>query len=144
MPGSRSAPWPVVFTVRIWHRAWWKRPAAGAAIPGDRAAGVTGELESESQWQERTKRQAFQQRVQELEERSRRLEEENQALINLPGLPDAEQVEALQAQARISNSEVHFAKTFGAEALADLHRAMNQVAQSGHPDFPVVGSHAEL
>ena len=31
LAGVASVPWPVVFTVRIWRRAWWKRPAAGAS-----------------------------------------------------------------------------------------------------------------
>jgi hypothetical protein len=93
--------------------------------------------------QERTKRQAYQQRVSELEEQKRRLEEENQVLLTAPysDPPGLEEVENLRAQARMSLSEVNFAKKFGADALSELHKAMNHVAQSGHPDFPLVWNH---
>ncbi len=90
--------------------------------------------------QERQKRQAFQQRVTELEEKARRLEEENQALITAPYAESfgPDEVEKLQAQTRISQSEVNFAKTFGTEALSELHKAMTHIAESRHPDFPLV------
>jgi len=121
-----------------------KAPDSDRGDAPDRAAPAPDRLHAENWTQaikaERFKRQAAQQRVTELEEQKRRLEEENQQLAIAPyGDPPAiEELENLRAQTRISNSEVHFAKQFGAEALSELHKAMNHIAQSGHPDFPVV------
>jgi hypothetical protein len=120
-----------------------KAPDSDRGDGPDRAPPPPDRLHAEN-WtaaikQERAKRQAFQARVTELEEQKRRLEEENASLLTVSyDYPELQEVESLKAKAKISQSEVDFAKRFGAEALTDLHRAMTKIAESGHPDFPVV------
>jgi hypothetical protein len=88
--------------------------------------------------EERAKRQAYQAKVKELEEKHANLQRDYEVLLDTPGIADPVEREVLEGQVRISNSEVQFAARFGAQALTELQRAMHQVANSRHPDFPLV------